>query len=53
MERIKIRSKKEAGVIIREIEELTKKGQLLTERQVVEYNFVKILLNEIKQRKKN
>jgi hypothetical protein len=50
--RIKISNKEEAETIIKGIENLVKKGQKLTDNQKYDYKFAKILLIEIKKRKK-
>jgi hypothetical protein len=49
--RIKIVNKIEAEIIIKEIEDLVKKGQMITDKQKYDYEFAKIFLEEIKKRK--
>jgi hypothetical protein len=50
-ERIKITNKIEAEIIIRGIEDLVKKGQILTDKQKSDYEFAKMFLNGIKKRR--
>jgi hypothetical protein len=49
--RIKIKNKKEAGIIIKGIEDLIKKERMLTDKQKYDYEFAKMFLDEIKKRK--
>lgn len=47
----RITDKDEAERIVKEVEELLKKGKSLTERQKYEYAFAKIFLDELKKKK--
>ena len=49
--RIKIANKIEAKIIIKGIEDLVKKGQILTDKQKYDYEFAKVFLNDIKKRR--
>jgi len=49
--RIKITNKIGAEIIIKGIEDLVKKGQILTDKQKSDYEFAKMFLNDIKKRK--
>jgi len=50
--RIKLANKREAEIIIKGIEDLIKKGQMLTDKQKYDYEFAKMFLNDIKKRKR-
>ena len=50
--RIKVANKREAEIIIKGIEDLIKKGQMLTDKQKYDYEFAKMFLNDIKKRKR-
>jgi hypothetical protein len=49
---IKIKNTIEAEIIIKETEDLIKKGHKLTEKQRYDYEFARIFLTSIKKRRK-
>ena len=49
--RIKITNKIGAETIIKGIEDLVKKGQILTDKQKSDYEFAKMFLDDTKKRK--